>query len=136
MENKLSLNRWRLVLGKHADDEIAFLEENTVYREMDEVLDFLYGRERGEDRGGSLDPSQLTVPAWISRVRELFPRETIEVMEKHALEKYELTALLQDKETLEKMEPNMNLLKCILQFKGHVKPAVLDTGQAYCCKSG
>lgn len=134
MENRLSLNRWRLVLGKYADNQIAFQEENTVYRDMDEVLDFLYERERGEERGGSLDPSQLTVPSWISKVRELFPRETIEIMEKHALEKYELTALLQDKETLEKMEPNMNLLKCILQFKNHVKPDVLDTAKRVVAK--
>lgn len=134
MGNKLSLNRWRLVLGKYADDQLAFLEENPAYREMDEVLEFLYERERGEERGGSLDPSQLTVPSWISKVRELFPRETIEVMEKHALEKYELTALLQDKQTLEKMEPNMNLLKCILQFKDHVKPDVLDTAKRIIAK--
>ena len=97
MENNISLNRWRLVLGKHADDQITFQEEEPAYREMDEMLDFLYERERGEERGGSLEPSQLTVPTWISKVRELFPKETIEIMENHALEKYELTALLQDK---------------------------------------
>lgn len=129
MDSNISLNRWRLVLGKYADDQIAFEKEDAGYREMDEVLDFLYERERGEERGGSLDSSQLTVPSWISKVRELFPRETIELMEKHAIEKYELTALLKDKQTLEKMEPNMNLLKCILQFKGHIKPEVLDTAK-------
>lgn len=129
MDSNISLNRWRLVLGKYADDQISFEKEDATYREMDEVLDFLYERERGEERGGSLDPFQLTVPSWISKVRELFPRETIELMEKHALEKYELTALLKDKQTLEKMEPNMNLLKCLLQFKGHIKPEVLGTAK-------
>ncbi|MDA2668829.1 MULTISPECIES: VWA domain-containing protein [Bacillus] len=134
MENNISLNRWRLVLGKHADDQITFQEEEPAYREMDEMLDFLYERERGEERGGSLEPSQLTVPTWISKVRELFPKETIEIMENHALEKYELTALLQDKQTLEKMEPNINLLKCILQFKDYVKPDVLDTAKRIVAK--
>lgn len=134
MQNNISLNRWRLVLGKHADDQITFQEEDSAYREMDDVLEFLYERERGEERGGSLDPSQLTVPTWVSKVRELFPKETIEIMENHALEKYDLTALLQDKQTLEKMEPNMNLLKCILQFKDHVKPDVLDTAKRIVAK--
>ncbi|WP_438503625.1 VWA domain-containing protein [Ectobacillus ponti] len=128
MGNKeIALNRWRLVLGKYADDTLPLPDE--AYVEIDEALDFLYERERDEERGGSLSPSQLTVPVWISKVRELFPKEAVEVMEKHALEKYELTALLEDKETLQKLEPNMNLLRSILQFKHHMKQDVLQTAK-------
>ena len=40
------LNRWRLVLGKNAEDTIPLLPEDG---EKDQVLDFLYQRERSED---------------------------------------------------------------------------------------
>ena len=38
-----------------------------------------------EDRKGSLDESQITVPDWINGVHELFPKRTIERLEKDGL---------------------------------------------------
>src|SRR5215208_4345154 len=106
-----ALIRWRLILGRYAQKQIKQNLGGAAMR-MERALDFLYGREyqargvRGRDRldgkkgPGSLDASQLTVPVWLSEVRELFPRETAETVEKHALERYELTELLTDKATL------------------------------------
>ena len=77
----------------------AFSEGSLPYGEMDQVLEFLYSREYGEeqeirkDRGGSGDPSSLTVPSWIEKLRRLFPKSTAEIMERHALEKYNMTEL-------------------------------------------
>ncbi|MFR8334620.1 MAG: hypothetical protein ACLU9S_21555 [Oscillospiraceae bacterium] len=80
---------------------------------MDEMLEFLYSRERSEDerqeRGGS-EESCLTVPVWLNKVRRLFPRQAAEVLERHALERYRLSELLTDREVLEKLEPNQALL--------------------------
>lgn len=135
-----SLNKWRLILGKYSDEQIKFSNENTQisYMDMDNLLDFLYGREYGEEDGvrkdndktGSLDPSNLTVPSWITKIRKLFPKETVEILEKHALNKYELTQLLTDKEVLEKLEPNKELLKNILQMKHLMTGEILDTAKA------
>jgi uncharacterized protein with von Willebrand factor type A (vWA) domain len=105
---------------------------------MEAALDFLYGREyqgrgiRGRDRldgsvgPGSLDGSQLKVPEWINEVRELFPEETHKVVEKHALERYGLSELVTDPKVLETLEPNQDLLKMMLQFKGRMKADVLN----------
>ncbi len=98
---------------------------------LETALDYLYSREysgRGvRERGaaGSLDPSQLSVPKWLGEVRTLFPKETVEVIEKHALDRYGLTELVTDKETLSKLEPNMDLLRLLLTFRGHLKGDVL-----------
>ncbi|HWJ02025.1 MAG TPA: VWA domain-containing protein [Verrucomicrobiae bacterium] len=132
-----TLNRWRLALGKFADQKIPFgqaggEQDSLYYAEMDDLLDFLYGREYGKDRGmreGGLGPSALTVPNWITKIRQLFPRNTVEVLEKHALNRYKLTELLTDKEVLEKLEPNVDLLKSILQTKHLMKGEVLDTAR-------
>ena len=57
------------------------------------------------------------------------PREVVEVIEKHALDRYGLTELVTDKETLEKLEPNMELLKTLLTFRGHLQGEVLQTAR-------
>ena len=125
------LNRWRLVLGKYASGQISFSKGSVKLMEMEEVLDYLYSREYGEEQeirkerqGGSGD-SQLTIPHWLSKIKTLFPRSTVEIMERHALEKYEMTELLTDPEVLRKLEPNKELLKTIMQLKHMMKGDVL-----------
>ncbi len=133
--------RWRLVLGRFAEKQLPGGLFGRDAR-MEAALDYLYSREykgrgvRGRnpgesDRGrqGSLDPSQINIPTWLSEVRELFPRETVEIIEKHALDRYGMTELVTDKETLEKLQPNMELLKTLLTFRGHLKGDVLETAR-------
>jgi Mg-chelatase subunit ChlD len=124
--------RWRLVLGHFAERGLpSSLGGTPGYGAMDQALDFLYGREYGRrgvrsaDRSGGGGPSQLTIPDWIRKVRELFPNDTCEVITRHALERYQLTELVTDPETLEKLEPNYDLLKTLLTFKGLMKGDVL-----------
>ncbi len=128
-----ALNRWRLVLGKNAGQQIG-LESVRLVR-MDEALDFLYGREAGADVRGEKSPqggreaSQPTVAHWLSEVRCLFPRETAEILQRHALDRYQLTELLADREVLEKMEPNEALLETVLSLKHMMKGSVLDAAR-------
>lgn len=125
------LNRWRLVLGKYAADQIGFSSGELQYMEMEDVLDYLYAREYGEEqevrkeRRGGQAGSALTVPSWIERIRKLFPKQTVEIMERHALEKYGMTELLTDPEVLCRLEPNQELLKTILSLKHMMKGEVL-----------
>lgn len=131
-----SLARWRLVLGKYARDQIP-AGMSAQQQRIENALDFLYSREyRGRGvrdqeeesrkREGTLDPSQLTVPHWLSEVRELFPKETVALIEKHALDRYGLTELITDSEILRRLEPSFDLLKMLLTFRGHLKGEVLN----------
>src|SRR5262249_38481731 len=102
-----ALGRGRLVLGRYAQRRLPGLAGADERRER--ALDYLYSREyhgRGlrkeKGGGGSLDPSQVNIPGWLGEVRELFLRDTCEVIEKHALDRYGLTELLTDPRTLEK----------------------------------
>ncbi|MEM8544002.1 MAG: VWA domain-containing protein [Cyanobacteria bacterium P01_H01_bin.119] len=135
-----SIVRWRQVLGRFAANQLP-CQMTPAQQRMEQALDFLYGQEYG-DRGvrgqpgsegggqgqsktektpGSLDPSQLNVPTWITEIRELFPQETVEIIEKHALERYNLTELVTDPATLEKLEPNIDLLKAVLTFRSQMQ---------------
>jgi len=135
-DHEATLARWRLVLGKYARDQLP-ASMSLEQQRIEKALDFLYSREyrgRGvrdqeEDTGkrdGTLDPSQLTVPHWLSEVRELFPKETVSLIEKHALDRYGLTELVTDAEILSRLEPSFDLLKVLLTFRGQLKGEVLN----------
>lgn len=127
-----ALNRWRLILGKNAQQRMP-LDQVTLIR-MDQALDFLYGREAGEDvkerdpQGGHGE-SRPTVAWWLREVRCLFPRETAERLQRHALDRYHLTELLTDREILEQMEPNQELLETVLSLKHMMKGPVLEAAR-------
>src|SRR6185312_8038702 len=78
---------WRLILGRFAEKKLPTPLSGREGR-MEAALDFLYSREykgrgvRDRQQAGSLDPSQLNVPAWLGEVRDLFPRDVVEVIEK------------------------------------------------------
>ena len=64
MNDNKQLNRWRLILGSQAKDQISFgtggtggMENGVSYEELEEALDFLYSREYGED-----DVASIMVP--------------------------------------------------------------------------
>lgn len=135
--SQTAINRWRLVLGGLSDQQLQFGNDgNSIqsFMDMEQLLDYLYNRSQGDnirtdDRSGSLADTVISTAEWITKVRKLFPNQTAEVLEKHALEEFEMTELLTDKEVLEKMPPDMNLLKSILQLKHLMKGEVLETAK-------
>lgn len=135
--DQTAVNRWRLVLGSLSDQQLKFGGDgNNIqsFMDMEQLLDYLYSRSQGNDvrtgeRSGSLADTVLTAAEWITKVRNLFPNRTAEVLEKHALDEFQMTELLTDKEVLEQMQPDMNLLKSVLQLKHLMKGEVLETAK-------
>src|SRR4051812_49006958 len=120
--------RWRLVLGEESQDAMGACEGVVAAR--DRALGFLYDREVGAERnvrhGGTLDPSQLTVPEWIGEVQELFPRSVVERLEHDALDRYGLLELVTDADVLRRATPNETLLKAVLATKHLMDGEVLS----------
>src|SRR5690606_11277227 len=58
-----------------------------------------------------------------------FPRETVEVIERHALERYDLKDLVTDPEVLQRLEPNEHLLRTLLMLRGHLSDEVLTVAR-------
>jgi Mg-chelatase subunit ChlD len=132
-------DRWRLVLGRYADGRLPPSQDPNGSR-FEAALDYLYGREyagrggRADDgpdgsphevQPGSLDPSAPSIVDWLAEVRELFPRETVETIERHALDRYGLTELVSDPEVLARIEPSEALLRTLLSLRGQLDPRVL-----------
>ncbi len=133
----LALARWRLVLGRFADPSLgSCMRSQDGYTRMDRALDYLYGREYGKrgvrgagSKEGGQGASALTIPEWLREVRDLFPRDTVEVIERHALDRYGMTELVTDAEVLRKLEPSYELLKAVLTFKGMMQGEVLEVAR-------
>ena len=128
MTDEETRQRWRLILGREAkssdgDDWPGELTGKAA--ELDQTLEFLFQHEYQHDgllreRTGGPGASQLTIPRWLGKVRQLFPKSTSETLVRLALDRYRLAEVLADEETLESVEPNIDLLRSILTIKSLV----------------
>jgi Mg-chelatase subunit ChlD len=126
------LVRWRLVFGQGAEEALGCSLEG-LDAEQDRALGYLYDREYRPDRNvrsgsgpaGGLGDSQLTVPDWINAVHTLFPKRTIERIEKDALERYQLDEMVTNPDLLRRARPSLTLLKAVLHTKHLMNQQVL-----------
>lgn len=128
-DEKEMLSRWRLVLGQFAEESTPL---DSSYDEMEDCLSFLYDREYTKERGirnndsrvGGRGNSVFNVPDWLRKVKKLFPKETAEILQKDALNKYGIDEILANPEVIQSLEPDINLLSKLLTFRGIIPPAL------------
>lgn len=137
MIDQKMLRRWRLILGRYAEQSMDRAVMSDRDRLMEQSLDYLYSREyegRGMMRapagsGGSLDDSAVTAIDWLQRTRKLFPQEVFERIQHHAVDKYQMTELLKDPAVLRSLEPNQALARTLLGLRGRLSAEVRDAVQ-------
>ncbi len=128
MADDEQLQRWRLVLGESANDALG--TPSGDLQGMDAALEWLYGRdqelsERGIRRQGGSGPSSLTTPDWLDQIHRLFPKETIERLERDAVERYQIDEVVTNPKVLERVEPSTSLLRAVMRTKQLMNPQVL-----------
>ncbi|EMN50717.1 uncharacterized protein YehP [Leptospira interrogans str. L1207] len=130
MKNDLStFIRWKLILGNGSEQSFGNETFSEEQQRMNIAMEYLYDREYGEDRNirtGGLSESNLTVPLWINEIHELFPKKTIERIEKDALERYQIMEMVTNPELLKRTSPNTTLLKAVLHTQHLMNPQVLS----------
>jgi Mg-chelatase subunit ChlD len=133
MPDPHTLARWRLVLGKVAENHGICCTGQADAERIEQLVGFLFepgegqehgsrGRRRSSDRSAGLEPSQLTVPDWVDAVNELFPHQSKEVMHKELVRRRGLAEIMEKPELLEKMEPNLELVKTLLTHRELMNP--------------
>ncbi len=132
--------RWRLLLGEAAQGCLQ-TGANEQLMAMDHALAWLYGRESvaggpdgpdatdAFDRHGGSEASQLTAPDWINAIHTLFPKETIERLERDAIERYGIDEVVTNLDVLERATPNPALLAAVMRTKHLMNPAVLQAAR-------
>lgn len=115
------VDRWRLVLGKTAEQAGLTASEDPQVRAAMSTIDFVFGGPDGGRTGGA-GGSALTVPTWIDAVSELFPRQAKEVLERELIARRGIAELLDHPKLLEKVEPSIELVKTLLTHKDLLDP--------------
>lgn len=112
------IDRWRLVLGKTAEQRGLCASGDPRVGQALAALDFVFEEGRGAGQGDSA----LTVPTWIDAVSELFPRQAKEVLERELINRRGIAELLDHPKLLEKIEPSVELVKTLLTHKDLLDP--------------
>ena len=109
--------RWRLLLGEPASPLSPILTEDE--QRMDAALSALYDEDGPRAGLGNSSPK---VSRWLGDIRKYFPSPVVQVMQKDAIERLNLTRLLLEPEILEQAEADVHLVSQILTLN-HLIPA-------------
>lgn len=122
-DQRQTLTRWRLVLGKTAEQHgICLAGDDDEARRIESLVGYLFaepgGQSQNNDRQGGLGPGHaMNVPRWVDEVGQLFPRQAKEVLERELINRRGLRELMEKPEILERIEPNQELVKTLLTHR-------------------
>lgn len=139
------LRRWRLVLGGGAADGTGCALGGRDAA-MDHTLEALYGRgdgagggngssgAAGRGRGGGqrsagLGGSAPQVARWLGDIREYFPSSVVQLMQKDAIDRLELSSLLLEPEMLEAVEADVHLVGTLLSLNKAMPETTKETAR-------
>ncbi|MEV4235898.1 VWA domain-containing protein [Nocardia sp. NPDC050408] len=109
--------RWRLVLGTAAEQPLGGLGAADD-EAMDRALGALYNTDdqTSGKRSAGLGGSAPKVARWLGDIRTYFPSTVVEVMQRDAVDRLNLTQLLLEPELLEAVEPDVHLVGTLLSL--------------------
>lgn len=132
IDEKERLRRWRLVLGKSAEEGLCGgngigegLELSSRDQGMDGVLEALYDT----DRSAGLGSSSPKVARWLGDIRTYFPSSTVRVMQQDALQRLNLTQMLLEPEMLENVDADVHLVATLLSLSRVIPSKTKDTAR-------
>ena len=124
MNSEEQIRKWRLILGSDQSDGTGFtLNQHDL--QLDKTLEALYDNERT----GSLGPSSPNVSRWLGDIRTFFPNTVVQVMQKDALKRLNLTQMLFEKEMLENVEPDVHLVATLMTLSRVIPDKTKDTAR-------
>lgn len=118
--------RWRLVLGRYSQETLD-VELTEIQQAQDLRLTQLYESgltKRGHKLTADLQKSSPQALEWLAEIETLFPKSVCEKMQQEAIVDFGLDKLLQEPLVLEKLQPNLGLLKHLLSLGHNKNPAV------------
>ncbi|WP_405562405.1 VWA domain-containing protein [Streptomyces sp. NBC_01180] len=127
------LRRWRLVLGGDAA-ETTGVSLGGRDAAMDAAFSALYGKGkkgggRSGDRSAGLGASAPSVARWLGDIRTYFPSSVVQVMQRDAIERIGLSALLLEPEMLEAVEADVHLVGTLLSLNKAMPETTRETAR-------
>ncbi|MDR7151250.1 Mg-chelatase subunit ChlD [Hydrogenophaga palleronii] len=126
------LRRWRLVLGREADEACGTLSGEL--KEMDQALSALYdptgpGGLGAKERRGGREASAPSVARWLGDIRKYFPGQVVQVMQRDALERLNMRDMLLQPEMLKSMQPDVHLVANLIALSKVIPAKTRDTAR-------
>lgn len=119
-----NIRRWRLILGGDNNDGTSFTLNKTDLQ-VDKTLEALYD----SNRKGGLGASSPNVSRWLGDIRSYFPSSVVQVMQKDALKRLDLTSMLLEKEMLQNVEPDVHLVATLMTLSRVIPEKTKDTAR-------
>lgn len=124
MATDTHIRKWRLILGGDQADGTG-LSLGQVDLQVDKTLEALYD----SDRKGGLGPSSPNVSRWLGDIRSFFPNTVVQVMQKDAIKRLDLTQMLFEKEMLENVEADVHLVATLMTLSHVIPDKTKDTAR-------
>lgn len=129
------LRRWRMVLGADSAESTGCALSGRDAA-MDGALTALYesgarpGGRGGSGRSAGLGASAPSVARWLGDIRTYFPTSVVQVMQRDAIERLGLSALLLEPEMLEAVEADVHLVGTLLSLNKVMPETTKETARA------
>ena len=131
------LKRWRMILGKQAQESLASMNAggcslSSDQQLMDEALAAIYD-ETGDDADSSRQagngPSAPRLAKWLGDIRTYFKDDVVTVIQQDAIERKGMKQLLFEPEMLKSVQPNVQLVGTLMSLRGQIPERTKETAR-------
>src|SRR5579885_2459363 len=135
--------RWRLVLGKSADEGLCQLAGRPGggllsgdLANLDQALGFIYGGAddaqadgKSKKRSAGLGASAPRLAKWLGDIRGYFNTDVVAIVQKDAIERKGLKQLLFEPETLAQVTPSIDLVGTLMSLKNMIPDSAKEAAR-------
>lgn len=138
METQEKLKRWRLILGKEAEQTLEQMASCEMLSQedllMDRALGAIYGGADGFSGGAGSGPSSPQLSRWLGDLRALFSPMEVQVIQNDAIRRKGLNQLLFEPEVLDQLEPSIGTAALLLTLKDQIPSCAKENARTYIAK--
>ncbi len=123
------LRRWRMVLGGDAGESTRTTLSGDDLA-IDGALAALYDDMKGGKPGRvGMGKSAPKVARWLGDIRKYFPGPVVQLLQKEAMERLDLRAMLKQPELLRAIQPDIHMVANLLALRSVLPPEARETAR-------
>lgn len=132
LSNAERLRRWRLVLGEDAAEAtgVGLTEHDlAIDAALAQLYDGMGGDGDGQPKRVGMGKSAPRVARWLGDIRKYFPGPVVQLLQREAMERLDLRALLKQPELMKAVQPDVHLVANLLALRSVLPPEARETAR-------
>lgn len=126
MSLHLNSTKWKLILGAETDPSNK-IHLDPRFVDIAQALDKLFHSESSK----GLADSAPQLNKWLGDIRKYFDSTTVEILQKEAIEKFDLKELLFQPEVFNNLSPDIEIINTILQLQALVPDETRESARDF-----